>query len=67
MSEEMWAHPAVRRNLERLQGDGACILPAGAGYSAAAGKFQKSSMCPYSKMWPILRSLVADAKSRRPD
>ena len=67
MSEEMWEHPAVRRNRERLQEDGAAILPAGAGYSAAAGKVQRGSMCPYSKMWPLLKELVGRATPQPAD
>jgi phosphopantothenoylcysteine decarboxylase/phosphopantothenate--cysteine ligase len=57
-SIEMWQHPAVLRNLEQLRQDGACILPAGAGYSAATGKVEKTSVCPYKEMWPILKSLA---------
>lgn len=58
MSAEMWAHPAVVRNLERLKADGAHILPAGTGYSAATGKLQKTSLCPYNQMWPLLKSIA---------
>ncbi len=58
MEEEMWRHPAVRRNLERLKEDGAVILPAGAGYSAATGKMGRGAMCSYKDMWPILKSLA---------
>ena len=63
MSVEMWDHPAVIRNLERLKDDGVCILPAGAGYSAATGKVQKTAVCPYREMWPILKSLVKNERS----
>lgn len=62
MSAEMWQHPAVLRNLERIKADGAHILPAGAGYGAATGKVQRTSVCPYREMWPILQSL---ARQRR--
>lgn len=58
MSPEMWEHPAVVRNLERLREDGACILPAGMGYSAATGKMGRGAMCSYKEMWPLLKSLV---------
>lgn len=58
MSAEMWEHPAVLRNLKQLKEDGAHILPAGAGYSSATGKVQKTSLCPYNEMWPILKSLA---------
>lgn len=58
MEPEMWKHPAVLRNLKRLKEDGACILPAGAGYSAATGKIENAAMCSYKEMWPILKSLV---------
>ena len=58
MEMEMWKHPAVLRNLQRLREDGACILPAGAGYSAATGKTENTAMCSYKEMWPILKSLV---------
>jgi phosphopantothenoylcysteine decarboxylase / phosphopantothenate---cysteine ligase len=61
MAPEMLEHPAVRRNLLQLERDGACILPTGSGYSAAAGKFLNSSMCPYRQMWPRLKSLVEEA------
>jgi phosphopantothenoylcysteine decarboxylase / phosphopantothenate---cysteine ligase len=62
MELEMWNHPAVLRNFERLKGDGAFILPAGAGYSAATGKIQKGSICSYQEMWPLLKSLVQDTR-----
>ncbi len=58
MEEEMWRHPAVRRNLERLREDGALILPAGVGYSAATGKVGRGAMCSYQDMWPLLKSLA---------
>ena len=64
MAQEMWEHPAVVRNLERLKEDGACILPAGMGYSAATGKMGKASMCSYKEMWPILKSLVQTRRSQ---
>jgi phosphopantothenoylcysteine decarboxylase / phosphopantothenate---cysteine ligase len=57
MSAEMWEHPAVLRNLNQLKDDGAHILPAGMGYSAATGKIQRTSLCPYNEMWSILKSL----------
>ena len=57
MSPDMLEHPAVRRNIEQLKSFGACILPPGEGYSAAARKILKSFMCPYQQMWPILKSL----------
>ena len=63
MSAEMWEHPAVLRNLEQLKADGATILPAGASYSAATGKVQKTSVCSYKEMWPILKSLAAQKSS----
>lgn len=66
MSEEMWGHHAVRRNMSRLQEDGATILPPGVGFSAAAGKLQKGSLCPYPTMWPILKSLAAGARPDTP-
>ena len=65
MEPEMWRHPAVLRNLERLKEDGACILPAGYGYAASTGTIQRSSMCSYKEMWPILKSLVQ--KSQPPE
>ena len=62
MSPEMLEHPAVRRNLDRLKEFGACILPQGEGFSVAARKVQKSSMCSYSQMWPQLRALAQKSK-----
>ncbi|HTG36992.1 MAG TPA: flavoprotein [Thermoanaerobaculia bacterium] len=58
MAPEMWDHPAVRRNLDRLQQDGALILPAGVGFSAALGKSIKGALCAFPQMWPQLKSLV---------
>jgi len=63
MSPEMWEHPAVLRNLKRLEDDGACILPAGSGYSAATGQVGKAAMCSYKQMWPLLQSLVKQMQS----
>jgi phosphopantothenoylcysteine decarboxylase/phosphopantothenate--cysteine ligase len=69
MSPEMREHPAVRHNLDRLKEFGACILPQGEGFSVAARKMQKSSMCSYAQMWPQLKALVQlskeGAKSRK--
>jgi phosphopantothenoylcysteine decarboxylase / phosphopantothenate---cysteine ligase len=60
MAPEMRAHPAVARNIERLQADGACILPPGPSYSAALGTFVEGGTCPYQQMWPILKSLLEE-------
>jgi phosphopantothenoylcysteine decarboxylase / phosphopantothenate---cysteine ligase len=58
MSVQMLNHPAVRRNLERLKKDGACILPPGMSYSASTGTFQPGGTCPYQEMWPILKAFL---------
>ncbi|MFL6196707.1 MAG: flavoprotein [Thermoanaerobaculia bacterium] len=58
MAPEMWDHPAVRRNFDQLREYGATILPAGSGFSAALGKQMKGAMCPFSQMWPLLKSIV---------
>lgn len=63
MSPEMWKHPAVRANVARLVEFGACILPLGRGWSAAAGRFLNCSLCPYKEMWPRLKSLVAEHRA----
>jgi phosphopantothenoylcysteine synthetase/decarboxylase len=62
MAPEMWDHPAVRGNFERLQGFGACILPPGVGFSAALGKNIKGAICSFAEMWPRLKALVQEAK-----
>jgi phosphopantothenoylcysteine decarboxylase / phosphopantothenate---cysteine ligase len=62
MAPEMWDHPAVRANFERLQGFGACILPSGVGFSAALGKNIKGAICSFAVMWPRLKELVEEAK-----
>jgi phosphopantothenoylcysteine decarboxylase/phosphopantothenate--cysteine ligase len=62
MSPEMLEHPAVRRNLDRLREFGACILPQGEGFSVAARKMQKGSMCSYAQMWPQLKALTQGSK-----
>lgn len=63
MEEEMLAHPAVRRNLGVLKGDGACILPTGFGYSAAKGTIGKGAVCSYKEMWQTIGSLVQKRSS----
>jgi phosphopantothenoylcysteine synthetase/decarboxylase len=60
MAPEMWDHPAVLRNLDRLREDGATILPAGVGFSASLGKSIKGSLCPFSQMWPLLKTQVEE-------
>lgn len=65
MAPEMWDHPAVRRNMDRLREDGAAILPAGVGFSAALGKSIKGAMCPFSQMWPLLKAQVEEWKRGR--
>jgi phosphopantothenoylcysteine decarboxylase/phosphopantothenate--cysteine ligase len=58
MAPEMLSHPAVVRNLERLEQQGACILPPGPAFQVSTGTLVRSGICPYRDMWPILRSLV---------
>ena len=65
MSAEMWEHPAVRRNLERLRQDGACVLPAGEGYLVSARKREKGPMCSYAEMWPRLKAHVAQVQESK--
>jgi phosphopantothenoylcysteine decarboxylase/phosphopantothenate--cysteine ligase len=64
MAPEMWDHPAVRSNLERLKEFGACILPSGFGFSAALGKNIKGAMCSFTEMWPRLKALVEEESKR---
>ncbi len=65
MSTEMWEHPAVRRNLDRLRQDGACVLPVGEGYLVSARKQQKGPMCSYAEMWPRLKAHVAKVQESK--
>jgi phosphopantothenoylcysteine synthetase/decarboxylase len=58
-----WRHPAVLRNLDRLQQDGAHILPPGLSYSASTGTFEKSGPCPFPEMWPVLKRLVEERRT----
>jgi phosphopantothenoylcysteine decarboxylase / phosphopantothenate---cysteine ligase len=67
MSEEMMAHPAVRRNLRQLKEFGACILPPSMGYAAAAKKYLRVAMCPYPRMWSQLKALVDGPSPQEPD
>jgi phosphopantothenoylcysteine decarboxylase / phosphopantothenate---cysteine ligase len=62
MAPEMWDHPAVRANFNRLREYGACILPAGVGFSAALGRNIKGALCPFKEMWPLLKALVENAR-----
>jgi phosphopantothenoylcysteine decarboxylase/phosphopantothenate--cysteine ligase len=63
MAAAAWKHPAVLRNLARLQEDGACILPAGPSYSASTGTFERNGMCPYPEMWPLLKTYMEERQN----
>jgi phosphopantothenoylcysteine decarboxylase/phosphopantothenate--cysteine ligase len=65
MPEDVMAHPAVRQNLKRLEEFGACILETSTGYSSAAKKMTGGAMCPFSLMWPRLKSLVEQAQKEK--
>lgn len=66
MSEEMMAHPAVRRNLRQLEEFGASILEPSMGYSAAAKRELRVAMCPFPRMWSRLKAVVEEARPRKP-